>query len=130
MIFINYEQGSKGYVFWDQAHQCIKISCDVKFNETQFPAKEEIQAQPDLAPLSDCQIPESDNESNSLRLDLVKLAQTPTRPPIPGESASRQPVMTPQPPVVPPPVPWHTTPLPDVETALPPVPTPRFTCYN
>ena len=82
------------------------------------------QAQPDLAPLSDRQIPESDNESDSLGLDLVKLAQPPTRPPSPGQSAPRLPAMPPQPPAVPSPVPWHTTPLPDVETAPPNVPTP------
>ena len=36
MIFIGYEPGSKGYQFWDAAHQCIEISRDVKFNETLF----------------------------------------------------------------------------------------------
>ena len=39
MIFVGYEPGSKGYQFWDAAHQHFKISCDVKFKETQFPAK-------------------------------------------------------------------------------------------
>ena len=34
MIFIGYEPGSKGYQFWDAAHHRIKISCDVKFDET------------------------------------------------------------------------------------------------
>ena len=81
MIFVGYEPGSKGYQFWDPAHQCSKISCDVKFEETHFPAKESKLAQPILAPLSDCQIPESDNESDSSGLDLVTLAQPPTIPP-------------------------------------------------
>ena len=117
MIFIGYEQGFKGYVFWDTAHQCIKLSHDVKFNETCFPVKEMILAQPNPMPLSDHQIPESDNESDSLGLDLVKLAQPPTRPPSPGQSASRWPVMLPQPPLAPPAVPWRTRALPDVETA-------------
>ena len=40
MIFIGYEPGSKGYQFWDAAHQCIEISHDVKFNDTLFPARE------------------------------------------------------------------------------------------
>ena len=40
MIFIGYEPGSKGYQFWDAAHQCIEISHDVKFNETLFPVQE------------------------------------------------------------------------------------------
>ena len=39
MIFVGYEPGSKGYQFWNAAHQHFKISCDVKFKETQFPAK-------------------------------------------------------------------------------------------
>ena len=33
-IFVGYEPGSKGYQFWDAAHQCFKISRDVKFEET------------------------------------------------------------------------------------------------
>ena len=54
-------------------------------------------AQPVLAPLSDHQIPESDNESDSSRLDLVNLAQLPTRPPSPGQSAPGQSVISSQP---------------------------------
>ena len=53
----------------------------MKFKETQFSVKETILAQPDLVPLSDHQIPEFGNESDSSGLDLVKLAQPPTRPP-------------------------------------------------
>ena len=88
MIFIGYEPGSKGYQFWDTVHQCVKICHDVKFEETQFPVKESKLTQLVLAPLSDCQIPESDNESDSSGLDLVNLAQAPTRPPSPGQPAS------------------------------------------
>ena len=66
MIFVGYKPGSKGYQFWHAAHQCFKISCDVKFEETQFHVKETKLTQPALAPLSDHQIPESDNESDSL----------------------------------------------------------------
>ena len=84
MIFVRYKDRSKGYIFWDGAHQHFEISHDVKFKETQFPAKEMILAQPDPIPSSNCQIPESDNDSDSLGLDLVKLAQPPTRPPSPG----------------------------------------------
>ena len=78
MIFIGYEPGSKGYQFWDTAHQCSKISHDVKFEETHFPVTELKLTQLVLAPLSDHQIPKSDNESDSLELDLVNLAQPPT----------------------------------------------------
>ena len=97
MIFVGYEPGSKGYQFWDAAHQCFKISHDVKFKETRFPAKEIKLAQPTPAPLSSCQIPESDNESDSSGPDLVNLAQPPTRPPSPGQSASGPPVVPSQP---------------------------------
>ena len=45
MIFIGYEPGSKGYQFWDTAHQHIEISRDVKFNETLFPVKEATKSQ-------------------------------------------------------------------------------------
>ena len=88
MIFIGYEPGSKGYQFWDAAHQRFKISCDVKFVETQFPAKESKLTQSILVPLSDHQLSESDNESDSSGLDLVNLTQPPTWPPIPGQTAS------------------------------------------
>ena len=40
MIFVGYEPGSKGYQLWDAAHQHFKISGDVKFGETHFPAIE------------------------------------------------------------------------------------------
>ena len=93
MIFIGYEPGSKGYQFCDAAHQHFEIFHDVKFKETLFPAKETKLAQPTLAPLSNHQFPESDNESDSLGLDLVNLAQPPNRPPSPGQSASGQPAI-------------------------------------
>ena len=108
MIFIGYEPGSKGYQFWDTAHQCSKISHDVKFEETHFPVTELKLTQFVLAPLSDHQIPKSDNESDSLGLDLVNLAQPPTRPPSPGLSRSRstaqrsQSARPPSPPISPP----------------------------
>ena len=88
MIFVGFEPGSKGYQCWDAAHQHFKISHDVKFEETQFPVKELKLTLLIPGPLSDCQIPESDNKSDSLGLDLVNLAQPPTRPPSPGLPAS------------------------------------------
>ena len=87
MIFIGYELGSKGYQFWDAAHRHFEISHDVKFEETQFPTKEMNLTQSTLVPLSDHQFPESDNEYDSSGLDLVNLAQPPTKPPSPGLSA-------------------------------------------
>ena len=67
-----------------QLTDALKISHHMKFEETQFPVKEMILAQPDPAPSSDCQFLKSDNESDSSGLDLVKLVQPPTRPPSPG----------------------------------------------
>ena len=104
----------------------------MKFEETLFPAKELKSAKPVLAPLSDHQIPESDNESNSLGLDLVNLAQPLTRrhsPGLPasGSSAQRsQSARPPSPPLAPPRAPQGSnTPLPDTETALLQPPAPR-----
>ena len=84
MIIVSYKPGSKGYQFWDAAHRCFEISHDVKFEEMQFPVKETLLAQPTLAPSSDQTISSSDIDHNTLGLDLVKLAQPPTRPPSPG----------------------------------------------
>ena len=42
MIFISYESGSKGYQFWDKDNQSIIISCDVKFNESIFPIRKDL----------------------------------------------------------------------------------------
>ena len=121
MIFIGYEPGSKGYQFWDAAHQRFKISRDVKFEETHFPVKESKLTQSIPAPESNRQSPESDNESDSSGLDLVNLAQPPTIPPTPHHTALRPPSPpTPQAPRRP-----HT-PLPGTDTALSPPVVPRY----
>ena len=124
MIFFGYEPGSKGYQFWDAAHQRFEISHDVKFEETRFPAKESKLTQSIPVPLSDCQISESDNESDSSGLDLVNLADPP-QPSIPNQTApgpSSQSTRPPSPPL--PGAPWGTvTPLPDVTASHQP-PTP------
>ena len=86
MIFVGYEPGSKGYQFWDAAHHCIEISHDVKFDETLFPVKEATKSQ---ASKNDLPISESDNESDTLGLELVIPAQSTSRPPSPGLSALR-----------------------------------------
>ena len=97
MIFVGYEPGSKGYQFWDAAHQRFKISRDVKFKETRFPAKELKLTQSIPAPSGNHQSPESDNESDSSGLDPVTLAQPPTIPPTPQQTALRSPSLsTPQ----------------------------------
>ena len=132
MFFISYKDGSKGYVFWDISHQRFEIPHNVKFEESQFSVKETILAQPDPVSLNDHQHLESDNESDSSGLDLVKLVQPPTRPPSPGRStqptvtAPTRPLMAQPsaPPSAPPPVPWKTSALPDMETAPLQPPTP------
>ena len=99
MIFVGYEPGFKGYQFWDAAHQHIEISRDVRFNETLFPAKE---AKKNWASGNDQPISESDNESDTLGLELVIPAQPPYRPPSPGHSASPKKQTHPNPPIAPP----------------------------
>ena len=96
MIFVGYEPGSKGYQFWDAAHQCIEISRDVKFNETLFPAQE---AKKHQASMNDLPISESDNESDQSGLELV----------IPGQSTPKK-QTHPNPPIAPPAVPQGVQP--------------------
>ena len=128
MIFVGYEPGSKGYKFWDAAHQQFIISHDVKFEETQFPAKELKLTQSIPVALSNHQIPESDNKSDSLGLDLVNLAQPPTRPISPGLTASGPSTQRIRP--LSPPFPraprGSNTPLPDTEIAPSQPPAPQY----
>ena len=42
MTFIGYKQGSKGYQFWDKDSQSVVISHDVKFNESKFPHRKDL----------------------------------------------------------------------------------------
>ena len=124
MIFIGYKPGSKGYQFWDAAHHRIEISHDVKFNETQFPAKE---AFPIWASVNDPPISESDNESDNSGLELVIPATAPPRPPSPGHSTLRSRSQTqthPNPPIAPPVVPPSTQPSRSGHPPAPPEPQP------
>ena len=107
MIFVCYEPGSKGYQFWDAAHQFIEISRDVKFNESLFPAKE---AKKKRASTNDPPISESDNESDESGLELVTPTQPPPRPPSPGQSASPKKQTHQNPPIAPPAVPQGAQP--------------------
>ena len=114
MIFIGYEPGSKGYQFWDAAHHRIEISCDVKFNETRFPAKEATKSQ---ASMNDLPISESDNESDESGLEIVTPAQPPPRPPSPGQSAPKK-QTHPNPPIAPPAVPQGAQPSGDRKSVV------------
>ena len=42
MTFIGYEQGSKGYQFWDKDSRPVIISRDVKFNKSKFPHRKDL----------------------------------------------------------------------------------------
>ena len=42
MTFIGYEPGSKGYQFWDKDSRSVVISRDVKFNESKFPHRKDL----------------------------------------------------------------------------------------
>ena len=93
-------------------------------------------AQPTPAPFSSHQIPESDNESDSLGLDLVNLAQPSTRPHSPSQSASEPPALPSQPSIpqgvhlAPPPAPRGTIrPLPGMETVPLQPPSPQYSLH-
>ena len=133
MIFVGYELGSKGYQFWDAAHQHFEISHDVKLEETLFPVKEVKSTKSNLAPSSDQPISESDNESDTSGLDLVIPDQPPTRPPNPGLSALRKLAQRPQkqthpnPPIAPPVVPLGVQPCGSGQgPAMPEPPKPQY----
>ena len=102
----------------------------MKFKETWFPAKEITLAQPGPAPLSSCQIPESDNESDSLGLGLVKLAQPPARPICIRSTSLSQPSIPQSQPLSPPlALRGIIRPLPGVETAPLQPPTPQYSLH-
>ena len=42
MTFVGYENLSKGWQFWDAKNQRIEISCDVKFDESRFPLRKDL----------------------------------------------------------------------------------------
>ena len=42
MTFIGYELGSKGYQFWDKDSRSVMISRDVKFDESKFPYRKDL----------------------------------------------------------------------------------------
>ena len=42
MTFIGYEQGSKGYQFWDKDSQSVIISHDVRFDKSKFPHRKDL----------------------------------------------------------------------------------------
>ena len=42
MTFIGYELGSKGYQFWDRDSRSVVISRDVKFDESKFPYRKDL----------------------------------------------------------------------------------------
>ena len=42
MIFVGYENLSKGWQFWDAKNRRIKISRDVKFDESRFPLRKDL----------------------------------------------------------------------------------------
>ena len=127
MIFVGYEPGSKGYQFWDAAHHHIEISHDVKFNETLFSAKEVTNS---WASENDLPIFESDNKSDTSGLEIVIPAQSPPRPPSPGQSASRPQGSQLQthlnPPIAPPAVPLGAQPSGSGHSPAQPEPQPQY----
>ena len=71
MIFIGYENLSKGWQFWDAKNRHIKISRDVKFDESQFPLCKDLDQRNPAAvekrrTISPSQRSESTNDSHDL----------------------------------------------------------------
>ena len=120
MIFVSYELGSKGYQFWDTAHQYFKISHDVKFEESIFPVKEKSLPQMGPAPSSDRQFLKELNEDSDSDPRLVTLDQPLIGPTSPGQSTPK--AQLPQPVIPPAPPGGSQVPLPDMGTA----PTPQY----
>ena len=115
MTFIGYELGSKGYQFWDKDSQSIVISRDVKFDESRFPHRKDLDYKNPFADEKRQSISvqnqrktadESDKSDNNTEEGLV----------IPLTSDSdddhRPSHPTPPPPGAPPPVPPKTSPGP------------------
>ena len=105
----------------------------MKFEESLLPAKEVISTKLNQAPLSNPPISESDNESDTVGLELVIPAQPPTRSPSPGQSALRQTAQKPQkqthlnPPIAPPAVPQGMQPSRSGQgPAMPEPPKPQY----
>ncbi|KAJ8463023.1 hypothetical protein ONZ51_g10516 [Trametes cubensis] len=118
MIFVGYEQGSKGYKFWNPATHSIVVSRDVIFDEESFPARKipgNRPVTPDDSPFSDQEVP-SDDASNAepenfeidIPLPIPLPEDAPPAPPIPPEQPAPPPLQQPDPPpAVPPPRPSH-----------------------
>ena len=78
MIFVGYENLSKGWQFWDAKNRCIEISRDVKFDESRFPLRKDLdQRNPSTVEkrrsISRSQTSESTDDS----CDQLVLAQCP-----------------------------------------------------
>lgn len=69
MIFVGYEQGFKGYSFWNPATQRIVVSCDVTLDEESFPAWKDLgnnQKSPGLPQFSPADSDSEDAEEQDL----------------------------------------------------------------
>ena len=73
MIFVGYENLSKGWQFWDAKNRRIEISLDVKFNESRFPLCKDLdQKNPSTVEKSRSISPSQRSESiNDSRNQLV-----------------------------------------------------------
>ena len=74
MIFVGYEQGTKGYRFWNPANRSIVVSRDVTFDEDSFPARKDLVGPktrtPEVFKLVDSDSEDSNEELFNIPLPL------------------------------------------------------------
>ena len=72
MIFVGYENLSKGWQFWDAKNRRIEISCDVKFDESRFPLCKDLdQRNPSAVEKRQTISPSQRSESTDDSCDLL-----------------------------------------------------------
>ncbi|TFY51065.1 hypothetical protein EVJ58_g10757 [Rhodofomes roseus] len=111
MIFVGYEQGSKGYRFWNPATRGIVVSRDVTFDEETFPARKDLGHDPKS--LGPPQFDPSDLEPEDVDKPLPVPVPTDDKPEEPEdqpEPVGVNPPEQPRPDPVPPPQPQYQRP--------------------
>ena len=95
LVFVGYDNATKGYKLWDSTSHSTVVSTDVRFEETVFPPKppkhpSQLTFVPDHPPAPapppiDLVVPDSDDEDDTHAAAPVRL---PSEPPLPGPELS------------------------------------------